>query len=213
MQTKYEKIMDRVRVTDEMRSRILHTLETAEADMAAQPDSKVTSLSRWKQLHKSVAVAACVVLVLFGGFGIWYLISVGKNPVAEQGVNGMEEVASIETLEKYVGFSVEEIHVLPFETENTYYMSYGGDMAEITYTGADDEAVFRKAEGTDDVSGDYNVYAEETSVVMGAYTVRLKGESGRYTLGTWTDGTYSYSLQLSNGQTQDVWQAMIESMK
>lgn len=109
MQTKYEKIMDRVRVTDEMRSRILHTLETAEADMAAQPDSKVTSLSRWKQLHKSVAVAACV--------------------------------------------------------------------------------------------------------VMGAYTVRLKGESGRYTLGTWTDGTYSYSLQLSNGQTQDVWQAMIESMK
>ena len=35
MQTKYEKIMDRVRVTDEMRSRILHTLETAEADMAA----------------------------------------------------------------------------------------------------------------------------------------------------------------------------------
>ena len=60
-------------------------------------------------------------LVLFGGFGIWHLVSVGKKPVAEQDVNGMEEVASIETLEKYVGFSVEEIHVLPFETENTYY--------------------------------------------------------------------------------------------
>lgn len=213
MQTKYEKVMERVHVTDEMRSRILHTLEMAETDMVAKSDGNVTSLPRWKQLHKSVAAAACVVLLLFGGIGIWHMASVGKEPVVEEGVNGMEEVDSIETLEKYVEFSVEEIHVLPFETQSTEYMSYWGDMAEITYTGADDEAVFRKAEGTDDVSGDYNAYAEETSVAMGAYTVRLKGESGKYTLATWNDGTYSYSLQLTNGQTQDVWQAMIESMK
>lgn len=213
MQTKYEEIMDRVRVTDEMRSRILHTLEMAETDTVAQSDNKVSSLSRWKQLHKSVAVAACVVLVLFGGLGIWHMVSVGKKPVVEQVVNGMEEVDSIETLENYVGFSVEEIHVLPFETQSTGYVSYWGDMAEITYTGADDEAVFRKAEGTDDVSGDYNAYAEETSVEIGAYTVRLKGESGKYTLAIWNDSTYSYSLQLTNGQSQDVWQSMIESLK
>lgn len=213
MQTKYEEAMDKIRVTDEMRSRILHTLEMAETDTVAQSDNKVTSLPRWKQLHKSVAAAACVVLVLFGGLGIWHLASFGKEPVVEQGVNGMEEVDSIETLERYVGFSVEEIHILPFETQSTAYMSYWGDMAEITYTGTDDEAVFRKAEGTDDVSGDYNAYAEETSVVLGGYTVRLKGESGKYTLATWNDGTYSYSLQLTNGQTQDVWQSMIESMK
>lgn len=213
MQTKYEEIMDRVRVTDEMRSRILHTLEMTDTDIVAKPDNKIIHLLRWKQLHRAVAAAACVVLVLFGGLGIWHLASVGRKPVVEQGVNGMEAVESLKMLEKYVGFSVEEIHVLPFEMESTYYMSYWGDMAEITYTGADDEAVFRKAEGTDDVSGDYNAYAEETSVVMGAYTVRLKGESGKYTLGTWTDGTYSYSLQLTDGQTQDVWQAMIESMK
>lgn len=213
MQTKYEEIMDRVRVTDEMRRRILHTLEMAEADTPAKPVNKISSLPRWRQLHKSVAAVACVVLVLLGGLGIWHLASLGKEPVVEQGVNGMEEVDSIETLENYMGFSVEEIHVLPFETQSTAYMSYWGDMAEITYTGADDEAVFRKAEGTDDVSGDYNAYAEETSVAIGAYTVRLKGESGKYTLATWNDGTYSYSLQLTNGQTQDVWQSMIESMK
>ena len=213
MQTKYEEIMERVHVTDEMRSRILHTLVTAETDMVAKSDGKVTSLPRWKQLHKSVVAAACVVLVLFGGIGIWHMASLGKKPVVEQGVNGMEEVDSVETLERYVGFSVEEIHVLPFETQSTEYVSYWGDMAEITYTGADDEAVFRKAEGTDDVSGDYNAYAEETSVAIGAYTVRLKGESGKYTLAIWNDGTYSYSLQLTNGQPQDVWQSMIQSMK
>ena len=213
MHTKYEEVMDRVRVTDEMRSRILRTLETVETETTVPEKEKITSLSAWKNLQRLAVTAACVALLLLGGIGIWHLTPFGKKPVVEQGVNGMEEVASLKILKKYVGFSVEEIHALPFETESTRYMSYWGDMAEITYIGADDEAVFRKAEGTDDVSGDYNAYAEEISVAIGAYTVRLKGESGKYTLATWNDGTYSYSLQLTNGQSQDVWQAMIESME
>ena len=190
MHTKYEEVMDRVRVTDEMRSRILRTLEAVETETTVPEKEKITSLSAWKNLQRLAATAACVALLLLGGIGIWHLTPFGKKPVVEQGVNGMEEVGSLKILERY-----------------------WGDMAEITYIGADEEAVFRKAEGTEDVSGDYNAYAEETSVTIGAYTVRLKGESGSYTLATWTDGTYAYSLQLTNGQPQEVWQAMIESME
>ena len=44
-------------------------------------------------------------------------------------------------------------------------------------------------------------------------TVTLKGETGSYTLAIWTDGNYSYSLSLSSGQPESVWQTIIEGVQ
>jgi len=54
----------------------------------------------------------------------------------------------------------------------------------------------RKAVGTDDISGDYNEYKEENIVKVGNLEVTEKGNDGNISVASWTDGTYSYSINV-----------------
>jgi len=54
----------------------------------------------------------------------------------------------------------------------------------------------RKAVGTDDISGDYNEYKEENVVKVGELEVTEKGNDGNISVASWTDGTYSYSINV-----------------
>lgn len=101
-------------------------------------------------------------------------------------------------------------------SEKSYrVLSADGDvMFEIIYASGEDEtARIRKAPGADDVSGDYNEYAETETVDAGGVSVTMKGERDSYTLGIWSDGTYSYSLSLSAGQPASVWESIVEGVR
>lgn len=87
------------------------------------------------------------------------------------------------------------------------------ELAEIDYTGEGKTACYRKAAGTEDCSGDYNVYTDVTEFEAGSITVTLKGDAGQYTLAIWTDGSYSYSLSLSDGLSLSDWQALLNSIQ
>ncbi len=67
--------------------------------------------------------------------------------------------------------------------------------------------------GTEDHSGDWNEYPAQQTITAAGCTVTLKGETGSYTLAIWTDGNYSYSLSLSSGQPESVWQTIIEGVQ
>jgi len=54
----------------------------------------------------------------------------------------------------------------------------------------------RKANGTDDISGDYNEYKEVNVVKVGDLEVTEKGNDGSISVATWTDGTHSYSINV-----------------
>ena len=56
-----------------------------------------------------------------------------------------------------------------------------------TYTGADRQAVYRKAAGNQDISGDYNVYDTVGETQAGGSAVTLKGNGGVYSLAVWSD--------------------------
>lgn len=129
MRTKYEEIMEQIQVTDEMRNRILRTLEKTENTDAMNQKEKQIPFSAWRAARKGMAAAACIALLLVGGSVIWHLTPLGKEVVVDQGVNGMEEVNTPKELEKKVGFPVEELQNLPFEAERVRYMSYWGEMA------------------------------------------------------------------------------------
>lgn len=124
--------------------------------------------------------------------------------------NGMMEVNSIDELSAAVGFLVSEVEGLLFAVENEVYTSYWDEIAQIEYTGEGETAVFRKGTGTDDVSGDYNVYSNVKEITVGANTVTLKGNTDSFTLAVWTDGDYSYSLDISSGLSEDEWAEMIQ---
>lgn len=136
----------------------------------------------------------------------------GDAPGFVQGGADIVEPDSAAALSAAVGFEVNDID-LPFTPEQTEYISYWHELAEIDYTGEGKTACYRKAAGTEDCSGDYNVYTDVTEFEAGSITVTLKGDAGQYTLAIWTDGSYSYSLSLSDGLSLSDWQALMNSMQ
>jgi len=73
------------------------------------------------------------------------------------------------------------------------------DMIEVIYFDAEkthEGLRIRKAVGTDDISGDYNEYKEENIVKVGNLEVTEKGNDGNISVASWTDGTYSYSINV-----------------
>lgn len=127
--------------------------------------------------------------------------------------NGMVEVTSKEELSEAVGFPVKSAQSLPFFPQSIYYTSYWGEMAQIDYANGGSMACFRQSLGEEDNSGDWNEYPAKESFTVNGCAVTLKGERDSYTLGIWSDGTYSYSLSLSAGQPASVWAELIEGVQ
>lgn len=213
---RYDEIMDHIRVTDDMRSRILENIEAG--DIAAERRRKQTG----RTVTKLLSMAACLAVIIAVASALRSPAQVstsddlqtneGDTPGFVQGGADIVELDSAAALSAAVGFEVNDID-LPFTPEQTEYISYWHELAEIDYTGEGKTACYRKAAGTEDCSGDYNVYTDVTEFEAGSITVTLKGDAGQYTLAIWTDGSYSYSLSLSDGLSLSYWQTIMNSMQ
>ena len=201
--TKYDEVMEKLEVTPEMRARILQNVKTQMAEPCKKP----------KRLRRFAALAACLAVLLMGAMALPKFIS---SPVPEESetmvANGMVEVTSKEELSEAVGFPVKSAQSLPFFPQSIYYTSYWGDMAQIDYANGGSTACFRQSLGEEDNSGDWNEYPAQESLTVNGCAVTLKGERDSYTLGIWSDGTYSYSLSLSAGQPASVWESIVEGV-
>jgi len=83
-------------------------------------------------------------------------------------------------------------------------------MIQIIFHDADDNRLFvRKEAGDMDISGDYNIYAEENTVTVGAYSVTLKGNDGMVSTAIWTSGDYSYAVMSDVPMAVDAMTALI----
>ncbi len=101
-------------------------------------------------------------------------------------------------------------------SEKSYrVLSAAGDvMFESIYASGEDEtARIRKAPGADDVSGDYNEYAETETVDAGGVSVTMKGENGLVKLAIWTNGDYSYALSVENAIGQSDMAALVANVQ
>lgn len=205
LKRRYDQVMDKIEVTDEMRGRILERIR--EMDLTPAAGGRVTPLPR---LRRYLSAAACFVVLLAGLAAAWRLTGdpQPQGPDVEVG-NGIVQLNSREELAAAVGFAVEELEAPPFTVEARAYASYWGELAEITYSGQGKSAVFRKSPGTEDNSGDYSVYQDVVQAEAGPLRVTLKGDSGRYVLAVWSAGGYGYSVRLSDGISQGEWLALL----
>lgn len=76
-----------------------------------------------------------------------------------------------------------------------------GELIQASYTAGSDksaEILFRKGAGKDDISGDYNTYKETATEKIGSVSVTLKGSDGKVNVATWTDGDYSYAIDINS---------------
>lgn len=199
----YDEIMDKVEVTEEMRRRVLARI--AQADIApARP--KVVRFPAWK---KYLSAAACLILVIAGAAVLPRLVRLQPPDEHVQTVPKIEEAASLAGLSRLVGFEVEEGFALPFAPEEAAYCSYWNELAQVQYSGQGQTATYRQSAGAEDNSGDYTVYSDVTEITAGGLPVTLKGDGGTYVLAVWTDGTFSYSLRLSQGVPEAEWLAVL----
>ncbi len=191
---KYEEIMDRVELTPEMRQRVLKNVEAAGIQ------------KRKRVLRQLTALAACLAIVLCGWF-IWQPRHVQEPDV--MAIPQIEEMGSIEALSAKTGIPLKELTGIPFPVEHTQYVSYWENLAEIDYSGGADTLCYRKSQGTEDNSGDYNVYDREETAELAGSTVILKGTGEGFVLATWTDGSYAYSVSLTTPLPQETFQAFL----
>lgn len=200
--------MEQVTLTPEARERILTNVQ--QADLSPQPEQKIVPLRPKQQTWRRWAsLAACLVVVVAAVLAVPQLRAEPNETTPPQ-LTGVpfQEVDSLAALSDAVGFPVTEPSALPFDLVNTTYTAYDEGLAEITYTGPDDQtATYRQSLGTADNSGDDTLY-EDTQVIP-ENNATLKGQDQSYTLALWSDDTYTYSLNLSTGLSADAWQTLL----
>lgn len=217
---KYEEVMEEIKVTDAMRSRILANLQ----EIPLEQMEDVTDLRKRREVHearkpqserkmlrntwkKGLAAVACLMIAAFG--------IASFTDVFTQQPSGPEvlipgpvitQTASAEELAEEVGFPVEELTELLFTPAEIVYCAWDQQLAEITYTGETEEQVlvFRKSRGEDDNSGDFNLYEEETTLhTDGGFKAEAKGNEGRIGLILWQQDGFSYSISCTKGMTKE----------
>ena len=202
----YRTLMEQVTLTPEARQRILTNLQ--QADLSPQPEKVVSFPRRRQTWRRWASLAACLVVVVAVFFAVPQFREEPDHTPPVQVLPPFQSVASLDALSEAVGFPVRELSSLPFAPVSTTYTAYDEGLAEITYTGPDGQtATYRQSRGSEDNSGDYNLYPDTQT--LPEQNATLKGQDGLYTLALWTNDTYTYSLHLSSGLSADAWQALL----
>lgn len=127
------------------------------------------------------------------------------NATQEQSVgipNPFVEVKTLDEASKIAGFTL-EVPATYEDYKKQVIQAIENDMVEVIYFDEDSEHEglrIRKAKGTDDISGDYNEYKNVETVKIGDYEVTEKGSEGDISVAIWTDGTYSYSINVGEAK-------------
>lgn len=128
--------------------------------------------------------------------------------------NPLVSYDSVEAAAEAMGVEVKTPATLPEGYGQEAVDVIDGTLLQVIYkNGAGEEISYRTAEGSEDISGDYNEYDEETELTVGgAQKVTARGAGGGYSLALWQDGGMSYSLSFDEPVAKDVLADIIESI-
>ena len=127
------------------------------------------------------------------------------NVTQEQSVevpNPFVEVKTLDEAYKIAGFTL-SVPTTYEDYKKQVIQAIENDMIEVIYI--EEESGYeglriRKAKGTDDISGDYNEYKNVENVKVGDYDVTEKSDGKNIFVATWTDGTYSYAIDIDRAE-------------
>ncbi len=211
MRNRYKAVMDHVTVDETMRKRILNQIAAVDLECAPKGHGKGLPLL-WK------AVACIALLSLAGGIAA-YGEQGSRQPQLPENRPGhvavVSPITSVDTaqeLAELVGFPIDALEGLPFEPESVTCTALHQTVAQCLYQQGERTALLRKARGTEDPSGDYSDYEQRIPLEWKGVTGQLMGKENSFTAAWWTDGTYAWSLTLSEPTAQETWEALISSV-
>lgn len=163
-------------------------------------------------MKKIFALAMSAVMLLALG-------ACGQAPKSEsnstQLANPFTDCETKEAAEELAGFKLELPDEVDGAENRSFRVSAEAKLIEVIYQNGDKNTVcVRKAEGSGDISGDFNSYSESDTVTINDIEVSVKGDSGKISLATWTDNGYTYSVktypdsELSNEAITDLIEAV-----
>ena len=169
-----------------------------EATLSFTPRVKKPSTKLTFPAMKRVALAMAAFLVM--GVSLYYLSDFTEDapPMIEE-ATPYQEVGSLQAASSLAGFEL----IVPKTQASEYevaYLVYHGDgiaMIEVNYkaeNGTDRGYYVRKAKGNEDISGDYNDYANTRTEKVDGRVITLKGNDGKWSLATWSEDGYSYAI-------------------
>ncbi len=205
MSEKYGHIMDRIKVTDEMHSRIMHGVRTAAVE---KPKPLLFAKAR-----RYIAAAACLAVIIAGALTLYGIINKEWEQPPLLTAPGSDEYSSAFELSSALGFEVRDAEKLPFVPDEVIYTAIINEIAEITYIGSGQTAVLRISQGSEDNSGDYNEYPQVKQAEINSLKITLKGGPDGFSLAVWEEGGLSYSLGLSVPADEQELLAAAESVK
>lgn len=191
---KYTELMEKVQVTPEMKQRLLKRIKNE--NITYKKKNYFICYLRQNLLPMVV----CFVLICTAVFAIWrpFQKEQPENPQEELTTNfGVFEARSASELSEMVGFPVSDIKAFASTADTITWLAYGPNLAEIDYESDNQTICYRKSEGNEDNSGDYNEYTLTDKIQIGSSIINIKGNDEKYNLAVWNDGTYSYSINLS----------------
>ena len=117
--------------------------------------------------------------------------------------------------EKLAGFDL----VAPEQIEGyekELIQAIDGELIQVFYVNPEneeDEILIRKGVGSDDISGNYEDFTEVSTAAAGDLEVTLKGNDGKVTVAVWATGSYTFSIQVDAGASQDEMLSLVEAVQ
>lgn len=115
------------------------------------------------------------------------------------------ECDTMEDAAKLVGFDVAAPDAIDSMDKSVIRVDTEGKLIEVIYGGEaeeDEKVTIRKAEGSEDISGDYTQYANSDTVTIGDKAVTMKGDGDQVNVATWANGDYAYSITSSSAMSK-----------
>jgi len=122
--------------------------------------------------------------------------------------NPFVDYDSLEAAAKAAGFELKAPSSVEGFSEKVIQVC-NGEMIQVIFLNGDDRLFIRKAEGSDDISGDYNEYSDNGTVTVDGNSVTLRGDDGKVSTAVWTSGKYTYSVSFDTPVTEETMIALI----
>ena len=122
--------------------------------------------------------------------------------------NPFVDYDSLEAAAKAAGFELKAPSSVEGFSEKVIQVC-NGEMIQVVFLNGDDRLFIRKAEGSDDISGDYNEYSDNGTVTVDGNSVTLRGDDGKVSTAVWTSGKYTYSVSFDTPVTEETMIALI----
>ncbi len=84
-----------------------------------------------------------------------------------------------------------------------------GKMLQLIFRSGDARLIIRKAAGSEDISGDYNSYAETKTARINGADVTLKGADGKVSTAVWCLNGFSYAVLSDTPMAPDIMSDLI----